>query len=1146
MEPAYFAENRYSFVINALPKVTQNYYEVESPETSFEYHVQSELAKANSLLMNQKYGAALEKYLYVKGLITTILFPKIPILTAVNLDLSTIGIHRLTDELVVKSIDLLKNTPVPEPHIPKSFRVLIKTSIDPELVKFENGGFTDADADSNISPLIDEAIGLVDKNDFNGALKAFTKAHRSTQDPSLKSALLHDIAIVQERLGEKQIAFESMNNSIGGFGEIKDFEYQVKAMHTLAGMKNRNNDGNGAAETIKSANELKSKFNLFPVLTGLPKSKNDGAIRELKLQNSLLSNTLPMDAAGGNVPLMGLSQKALANGDSGAVELLSYTKFSNRKTQKQLGILTQDGSIWSIGLGNEAVANITEFYKKLQETKDPGILMGYLDHYTVTVAYLTHIYSWVLPMALGDCYAALGSFQEAERVYLSTLQYKYLNGFLETVNLWLRLAELYEEWGNRIYRNAGKDIQAFQKAKEKYELIITTDNALAGNSPLYHHAAFASMKTRVNAIIQAMIINNGTSSENPRIIQVLLQARLQLTKIANNLNFLGISVATPPFSFEYMQTVARYFCQHAGQVEQMYIQFMSTAENEKLREQQMSQQATLATASVELERRGLTEAREGLDVATASFNYADVQLQNANTALNSFNNVRWELLELDTLQAWANASAVDRDDQVKLTISGYSYYSADSKRRNVVLQELAAQRTRISHELEEARLQREIAEAQAYKQVSQQQIEQARARVNIAAQRIVIAQTQERFARENLEFLQGREFSSAMWYNLARQARRFAGKYLDMAIEVSLMMEIAYEAETGRDLRKIKMEYGLDHLNGLMGAEALMLDIDYFTLDYLRTRARKAQMKQSISLADNFPMAFSRLLETGNTYFETTMDFFDRRYPGYYLQKVKQVEVVMIGLNGTEGVHGTLRNIGVSKFRKKDGSKVNQLFTADVMPLSEYNVRNDAIVFQLDTKELRLFENNGIATMWQLDLPLSTNTFPLTQILDIQLVVYYDGFFDAQLEQSILAALPASDTASRGLSMQLYAPDELFFLKNQGSASISIEPALFPANQKNQILTNYFLKVSGEAATIGNMKVRLQVEGLNQSFTFTLDADGNADSDGFQALLNRTLLDKWNFTIDPADNPHLVQNGKLNLYGLRDLSIFLEYKYDYR
>ena len=72
------------------------------------------------------------------------------------------------------------------------------------------------------------------------------------------------------------------------------------------------------------------------------------------------------------------------------------------------------------------------------------------------------------------------------------------------------------------------------------------------------------------------------------------------------------------------------------------------------------------------------------------------------------------------------------------------------------------------------------------------------------------------------------------------------------------------------------------------------------------------------------------------------------------------------------------------------------------MALSQYDMRQDALAFRFSPNDLRLFENNGIATLWQLDLPPSANDFDFDEILDVQLVLYYDGFFSPALgaEQS--------------------------------------------------------------------------------------------------------------------------------------------------
>jgi hypothetical protein len=191
-----------------------------------------------------------------------------------------------------------------------------------------------------------------------------------------------------------------------------------------------------------------------------------------------------------------------------------------------------------------------------------------------------------------------------------------------------------------------------------------------------------------------------------------------------------------------------------------------------------------------------------------------------------------------------------------------------------------------------------------------------------------------------------------------------------------------------------------------------------------------------------------------------------------------------------------------------------------------------------------LFENNGIATVWQLDLPLHSNSFDLSQILDVQLLLYYDGFFSPALEQSTLAALPATGTGTRSFALRLTAPDELFFLRSQGTAELVLDAGLLPANQSDPQLKAYFLKARGAAAN--GLKLRVDWAGLGSGNLFTLDADGNADGAAFAAPVGRTLFDTLNISVTAADNPQLVKDGALDLGGLLDLSLFVDYGYTYR
>jgi len=1140
MAPKYLHENRYAFVIDATRELARSSYEVDTPETAFERDVQRRLVAAHRLMAAGRVAAALEDYRSLRGVIAAVLFPKILPFVGAKADWIKLAGAGVAEAMLEKSAQMLDRTPAMTRSIPGAFSssTPLSASVAKLFAQVEDAGLGDADAGVRV-PLADMQTAF-DKGDFAGAAKAAAAAAGQAKDSELRAALLHDQAVLQARGGDAVQAAKVMAQSAEAFGAVGKHAAQIDATVVLAFLHARAGDAAAAQRAQVQADALRNKFSVFPVVT-TPRALLDASTLTATRATAAAKSASSAAATAGPTATAAPAAGAAAATDGGAVQLIAARAYAARASTKTLTVYDEQSKAVSAAVGGGTAAGLTNFYATLRDTTDISLLTGYLTHHTVTVAYLGHIVGWVLPMAIGDCQAALGAYDVAEAEYLSTLNYKFLNLAVESVVLWLRLAELYLDWGDRLYRDAANVVADFGAAKAVYERVLRLDDTLDDNSPIYAHPTFAPMKARAVAAVQATLVAEGPNTDNPRVTMALARARMQLRKIAAGLNFLGMGLHVPPFSWEHLQNLARYFAQHAAQVEQSYIQFKSSGENESLREQQMAQQASVAAASVELERRGLAETREGVDVANAGLNYATVQRDNATEMRDRFNAVRWELQELERLQAWAGSTG---NDEVKLNVVHATYYSADSKPRSHVLFDLANRRTQISHDLEAARMQNEIDAANAYRGIAQQQLEQAQARVAVAQQRVQIAGLQAQYAQENLAFLKGREFSATMWYDLAREARRIAQRYQDMAIEVAVLMEKAYEAETGRDLRKIKLDYGLDALNGLLAADALLLDIDYFSLDYVRTKSKKAPMKQTLSLADHFPMAFDQLIRTGRALFETTLAHFDRRYPGFYLQKVKQVELLFVGLAGTEGVHGTLRNIGLSKFRRRDGTVVDQLYPADVMPLTDYDVRQDAVVFQLSTNELRLFENNGIATVWQLEVPKHSNTFELGQILDVQLVLYYDGFFDPVLERNVVATLPAQGSGTRSFALCLNAPDELYFLRSQGQAQLVLDAGLLPANQADPQLRSYFLQARGTAAA--GLKLRADWAGLGAGQLFELDAIGNADGAAFAGPTGRTLFDTVQFSVSAADNPQLVKDGVLDLGGLQDLALFVDYSYTFR
>ena len=831
----------------------------------------------------------------------------------------------------------------------------------------------------------------------------------------------------------------------------------------------------------------------------------------------------------------------------GASELLALQHLDRSVTTSTLTLLTEKAEPLTVSLEGDRTANLVQLYTTLQATSDLSLVHVQKFPVTVFAAYIPYVYFFILPMSIGDCLASMGDYAGAEEEYLAAVSYRYINPGFEVTKVWTRLAETYLAEADTAYRAAGEDAGAIAGVAPLYGRVVAADGTVPGGSPLFAQAPFAAFTARAQAVLSAA--DPLALTDNPQVIRLLVQARLRQQQIAAGLNFFGFPTDyVPPFSFTYLQNAARYFAQHAATLEQSYIQFKSQAENEDFRLQQIEQQVELSRASVQLEQRGVEEAQAGVAVAQASVAYAGQQHANAVSAQTDFENTRWELLELGGLEAWANAAAQDEDDEVHQTISGYTYYNVSDTRRSLVVQDLERRRTLISQDNESDRLAGEVAAAQAYQNVANAQLAQAQAGVSTAEQRVVVAQLQQRQAEDSRDFLDMKEFGARLWYELARTMRGLFENYLDAAIQIAALMERAYTVETGRDLRKIRFDYRNVATSNLLGSDTLLRDIDYFTLDRITTtRTKKAPLKVGLSLADLYPTAFNSLVTTGSASFGTTLEQFDRMYPGFYLHKVRNVELVLVGVSNGAGIHGTLRNIGVSTFRDATGAVRQLVYPADVMPISDFDVRQDIVIFRPSDDELRLFENNGLSTMWRLDLPLGVNETDISQLIDVQLILSFDAFFDPALETAVKAGLPTTGTATKVTSLKVFAPDELFYLRQQGSGQVPLAAADFPRTQTNRARTSSTLRLTGPASLVGGLVVRLTPDGGSE-ITVTTAADGTlagaAPADPLGPLIGGDPVTAIAVRATAADNPgQPAQGDDVDLTALTDLQLLQEYTF---
>ncbi len=1128
MKPAYMKEKLYSYMngFHYVPK-TQIYLQ-KTPETEFEEKLYMLYIEAQKDLSAYRYLPALNKFRELMNLILKMVHPTHPVDPGVSNSFDYPRGLRLLYVLSEKAAELLEDTPTKSYDFPQSVlngKSNLPASVKAQLDPLGKVGHHRAGNLMEFSSLLKSALDLIDREKWSEALKGYIECLKMVEqkDTVTRASLLHDSAILYKMLNNTAQAVANGTAGMNLFAKCRNKTAYLHSMMTMVDIYNRSGMQDKAKILMKKAELLMRQGNLD--------FKPGRNLKNVKVTDVMKKQSKRVESL----------KKAMENPKA---EFMGFDYMEALDNERKFGVQTEDG-FFQLFISGDVAMQIRNFHKMLARTEDMELVKGYAKSPENFMLYIPHLYFYVIPMAMADCHMGLGNLESAESIYNKLVTYTYINRKYEAVQLWSRMAELYLEMADRKYRNIKKvEDGMFDETKGIYEKIIKSDGKLDPNSILYRPVIFRTIKSRIEKRLK-----DSSIEENAKLILPVLEADTRLAQIAAGFNFFGFPFDyLPPFSFEHLQNTAKYFAQQASQLEQRYITYRSTHENEELREDQMRQQVELANETVNLEMKGVEEAQAGIDVAQASCNYANLEKNNAVAAKNEFATKRWELLELSELEAWANARSVKEKDEVKLEVSGQNYYSTDKKRRSEVLKDLAYRKNMLSHQMQMNKLEREIKSAERYLELTKKQKTQAEKRKAVAEKRVEIAELQRRHANENYEYMCSREFNSNVWYELSREARVISWNYLFMATETAIMMQQAYNAETLRNLSIIGSYFINDRTNNTMGPEKLLKDIDFFTLDYHRhVKSRRNPVKKSISLADFNPVALNQLKEKGVCYFETDLEMFEREHPGLYLCKIRNVELVFVGVTNASSVSGTIRNCGVSRFRtiKRGEPHVEtRLYPADVMVLSEYNMKRDTLAFRFTPNELKLFENQGIDTLWKLELPKHANHFDLSDILDIHVVIYYDGFFSPILEEKIKDGLAKNGSSARPMSMKMMCPDELYYLKHQGNAEIAFEEDMFPQNQKNRVVQQMRMKVSGDEKIVSGLKMRLNFRNEAQHIDVVTDSAGQVCHD-FDEILGKPVEGSWNLTINPEDNGWTDDDGREKLRMIDDVMMFMEYDYDY-
>ena len=831
--------------------------------------------------------------------------------------------------------------------------------------------------------------------------------------------------------------------------------------------------------------------------------------------------------------------------------------------QKQLGLITgteETYSVQPISWTASSGPNVPEITTLLYSTHAAAAAlpdaMTNVSTLWERATLLPHDYFYVIPLALAECYEAIGDYANAETYYLQAAQYTYINTAIEGPYVWVQLAGLYSTWGDNAYRQGDETTAATQYGK-----VLALGSETPPSAPLYTLAGLAVAADIAKALIPQLgtLVATGPSSvsaDDGAIASVLLKIYAKLTQINAGLDFWGIYAdGIPIWPFSYLQQAATNFAQLALNAEQEVINFWSQADQATLTQTQLVNQVSQADAQVAVAQAQFAQAQDQVTAYQDGLTLAQTRATDAKTNAGEYvvQNSQSVLAQAESqqilsgsygnesqLSAWASSfmsgqsvSGGGAGAAVGLAANWYSQaYQVDSMNRTTT-------------EMQQAAVQ------------AQDQLTAAAAQAAAAGAGVIAATLDATGAAQVLAVFSADTFSPQVWRSMGDFVLAIYARYMDMALTAAKLMQQAYNFENDVTVTYIKDSYS-GVLDNLLAADAMMADIQQFTYDLITAkRGKKQYVKTSISLAQNYGYLFqTQLVASGAMTFETTLDDFDTVFPGSYGGRIRSVSVDIQGIVPPAGITGSLTNGGVSFYRlpsdiatPANPSKV-RIQNSDTLILSDYDPSVDPSLDSATGNQLGIFEGAGVASTWTLSLPQQLNNINYAALTDVVLTFLYETRFDPQLVPVVLSQLasrPGFYDRERAIPLAWLYPDLFYGFVSTGNLTLSLAASDFDFNQTAPVIAAVSLLLGMAPGTSAEgITLSLAAPG-RATVTGVTDATGTITSQGagstWAAASGGLAIGDWVISLPIASNPVLAPGGVLNLSSLVNMVLVLDYSF---
>ncbi|SFK89266.1 hypothetical protein SAMN05216302_101961 [Nitrosomonas aestuarii] len=284
---------------------------------------------------------------------------------------------------------------------------------------------------------------------------------------------------------------------------------------------------------------------------------------------------------------------------------------------------------------------------------------------------------------------------------------------------------------------------------------------------------------------------------------------------------------------------------------------------------------------------------------------------------------------------------------------------------------------------------------QIFKQLRAAEIREAIAELELRnhRQQMQHAEEIEHFLNEEGTDKSGKRTNKALYTWMKREVKGLYSQCFQFAFDIAKKAERALQHELGNPGLSY-LQYGyLAGKEGLLAGEKLYMDVKRMEMAYHDLNQREYELTKHISLLQLDPLALIQLRMTGRCMVRLPEAMFDMDGPGHYFRRIKTVAVSIPCVTGPYASVNCTLTLLKSSIRKtqtlrgavydREGAEDDRFSDnfGSLQSIVTSSAQNDSGLFETNLRDERYlpFENSGVISEWQLQLPADPSKHDLTQ-----------------------------------------------------------------------------------------------------------------------------------------------------------------------